>query len=120
MNVVPFVHEGLGNSSYLVELGAGKAALVDPDRNVGRYLQAAASRGWHIDAIFETHLHADFISGAREAANAIGARILAPQAGAYEFPIEAVSAGDRVQLRLRDGRRPARIESESAVRDADG
>ncbi|MCH8850425.1 MAG: MBL fold metallo-hydrolase, partial [Chloroflexi bacterium] len=98
MNVVPFVHEGLGNSSYLVELGERKAALVDPDRDVGRYLQAAASRGWNIDAIFETHLHADFVSGAREAAKATGARILAPQAGGYAFPIEGVSAGDRVRF----------------------
>jgi len=41
MNVMPFVHEGLGNSSYLVELRDGEAALMDPDRSVARYLQAA-------------------------------------------------------------------------------
>ena len=68
MNVMSFVHEGLGNSSYLVELGAGRAALVDPDRTAGRYLQMASARGLTIEAIFETHLHADFVSGAREAA----------------------------------------------------
>lgn len=98
MTVVPFVHEGLGNSSYLVELGEKKAALIDPDRNVRRYLQAAESRGWDIDAVFETHLHADFVSGAREAANATGARIFAPQAGTYRFPIEPMKAGDRMRF----------------------
>ena len=45
MKVIPFVHEGLGNSSYLVGLPDETALLVDPDRNVERYLRAAADRG---------------------------------------------------------------------------
>ena len=73
MYVIPFVHEGLGNSSYLVQVGEGEAALIDPDRTVGRYLEAARSRGWKIVSIFETHLHADFVSGALEAAHLTGA-----------------------------------------------
>ena len=70
MKVIPFVHEGLGNSSYLVGLPGGEALLVDPDRNVDRYLRAAADQGWRISAVLETHLHADFISGTHE----LGAR----------------------------------------------
>ena len=45
MNVIPFVHEGLGNSSYLMEVGTDEAVLVDPLRSVDQYLRAAEDRG---------------------------------------------------------------------------
>jgi hydroxyacylglutathione hydrolase len=62
-----FVDEGLGNSAYLLGLtGAGTAALIDPLRDVERYLAAAARRGATINHVFETHIHADFLSGARD------------------------------------------------------
>jgi rhodanese-related sulfurtransferase/glyoxylase-like metal-dependent hydrolase (beta-lactamase superfamily II) len=96
MNVIPFVHEGLGNSSYLVGLGDGEAALVDPDRTVRRYLEAAEARGWRISSILETHLHADFVSGAREAGQATGARIFASEGAECRFPHQAVKAGERI------------------------
>lgn len=66
MQVVPFVREGLGNSSYLVQVGESEAVLIDPDRSVDRYLRSARERGWKIGAVLETHLHADFVSGALE------------------------------------------------------
>ncbi|MCH8850534.1 MAG: MBL fold metallo-hydrolase [Chloroflexi bacterium] len=97
MNVIPFVHEGLGNSSYLVELGEGEAALVDPDRVARRYLQAAEERGWRISTILETHLHADFVSGARDVAEATGARIFGSAGAEYRFPHHGVAAGERIQ-----------------------
>ncbi len=68
MEVIPFVHEGLGNSSYLVSLGEDEAALIDPDRSASRYLQAAAERDLRITAVLETHVHADFVTGACEIA----------------------------------------------------
>ena len=71
--IVSFVHEGLGNSSYLVGLAGGEALIVDPDRSVGRYLDEASARGWHISQVFETHLHADFVTGSLEVAAATGA-----------------------------------------------
>jgi len=96
MNVVPFVHEGLGNSSYLVGLPGNEALLVDPDRNVDRYLRAAADRGWRITAVLETHLHADFISGTHE----LGARrevdemrLFVPAGSVARFPHQPVQAG---------------------------
>ncbi len=98
MNVIPFVHEGLGNSSYLVALGDGEAGLIDPDRNVRRYLEAAEARGWRVSSILETHLHADFVSGAREAGQATGARIFASEGAECHFPHQAVKAGDRISL----------------------
>ncbi len=100
MTVIPFVHEGLGNSSYLVALGGGEAALLDPDRNVRRYLEAAEARGLRISSIFETHLHADFVSGAREAGQATGARIFASEGAECRFPHQAVKAGERISSGL--------------------
>ena len=98
MNVIPFVHEGLGNSSYLIELDDGEAVLVDPDRSVGRYLQAAQARGCRIASVLETHLHADFVSGARDVAHATGARIFAPEGAACRFPHHPVKASERIRV----------------------
>lgn len=98
MTVIPFVHEGLGNSSYLVELGEGTAILVDPDRTAGRYLQAAAARHLTIVAALETHLHADFISGSTELRVAGVPRIIVPRAAAVRFPHQPLAPGERLPL----------------------
>lgn len=98
MNIIPFVHEGLGNSSYLVGFADGEAMLVDPDRSVERYLQVAAARDWRISAVLETHLHADFVSGALEVAAATGARLFIPAEGHVAFPHVPVAPGDPVSF----------------------
>ena len=98
MNIVPFVHEGLGNSSYLVGIGEDKALLVDPDRSAGRYLRAAEGRGWTITHVFETHLHADFISGALEVRAATGAELFVPEAAGVRFPHRPVKSGGSVSV----------------------
>ena len=98
MTVIPFVHEGLGNSSYLLGCGGDRALLVDPDRSIGRYLEAAGSRGWTIIATFETHLHADFVTGCLEAHHATGATIYLPDAAKAAFPHRGVLAGDRLEV----------------------
>ncbi len=98
MNVVPFIHEGLGNSSYLIGLDRGGAILVDPDRAVQRYLDAAAARGWRIDFVLETHLHADFVSGAHELAAGVGARLFVPQGEGLRLPHHAVRSSERWTL----------------------
>ncbi len=98
MNVVPFVHEGLGNSSYLVGIDGGEAILVDPDRSVQRYLDAAAARDWHMRAVLETHLHADFVSGAREVTRATGATLFLPEGASSRLPHRSIRAGERIRL----------------------
>jgi glyoxylase-like metal-dependent hydrolase (beta-lactamase superfamily II)/rhodanese-related sulfurtransferase len=98
MDIIPFVHEGLGNSSYLVGLSDGEALLFDPDRSVDRYLRAAEDRGWRIASIFETHLHADFVSGARELAVAADGRVFCSAAAECRFPHQPVRAGERIRL----------------------
>jgi hydroxyacylglutathione hydrolase len=78
VEIIPFVDEGLGNSSYLIDLEDGRGAVVDSPRAIGRLQAAARRRGLAIGYAIETHLHADFVSGSRELA-AQGAEILAPR-----------------------------------------
>ena len=105
MKVIPFVHEGLGNSSYLVQISGRSAILVDPDRNVGRYLRDADARGLGIVDVLETHLHADFMTGSRELLDLIGVEPRASRDGRLAFPHREVSPGDAfvvegVQIRV--------------------
>ena len=102
MKVVPFVHEGLGNSSYLVEVGPGAAVLIDPDRTVARYRAAALERNWQIVACFETHLHADFVSGTSAVSALTGATAFVPEGAEARFPHQPIGAGERIPLAGRE------------------
>ncbi len=72
----------LAHASYLLA-SEGEAVVVDPQRDVELYLTAAAQHRVTIRHIFESHLHADFVSGHRELAARTGAKIyIGAQAGA--------------------------------------
>src|SRR5579863_791556 len=87
----------LAHASYLLA-SEGEAVVVDPQRDVDIYLQAAAEKQLSIRHIFETHLHADFVSGHRELASRTGAKIyIGAQAGAT-FPHVAVRDGFQLQV----------------------
>jgi hydroxyacylglutathione hydrolase len=87
----------LAHASYLLASG-GEAVVVDPQRDVELYLKAAAEHGAAIRHIFETHLHADFVSGHRELAARTGAKIyMGAQSGAT---FEHVPVSDGFQLRF--------------------
>ncbi len=59
----------LSQSSYFIGCQAtGEAVVVDPVRDVDRYIELAEKEGMHIAAVTETHIHADYCSGARELA----------------------------------------------------
>ena len=74
--VEPFVDTGLGNSAYLIgSHDTKKGILIDPLRDVDRYLHAASARGLTLTHVLDTHLHADFVSGCREIAHQTGAKI---------------------------------------------
>jgi hydroxyacylglutathione hydrolase len=74
----------LAHASYL--LGSdGEAVVVDPQRDVDIYLEAAQRQGLEIKHIFETHLHADFVSGHKELAARTGAQIYIGAAAAAKF-----------------------------------
>ncbi len=95
--IVPLVDEGLGNSSYLVPLGDGRALVVDPCRDPTRYLNLAERLNLRIAFAVETHLHADFVSGSRELA-ACGAAILAPAASYLATAYRGLEDGEEVDL----------------------
>ena len=94
---LPIVDEGLGNTSYLVDLGDGRALALDPSRDPSPYLAAAERAGLTVAFAAETHLHADFVSGSAELA-ALGAQILAPAAGGLELPHKGLGDGDEIDL----------------------
>lgn len=95
--IVPLVDEGLGNSSYLVPLGDGRALVLDPRREPTPYLELGERLGLRIAFAVETHLHADFISGSRELA-IHGATILAPLASHLATPYRGLEGGEEVDL----------------------
>lgn len=95
--VVQFRRRGKGCLSYLV--GAGdEAFVIDPAIEIDHYLDAAAARGWRITKVFDTHLHADHLSGARDLAAATGASVHLNPADTFEFDYTPLADGDRHAL----------------------
>jgi len=87
----------LAHASYMFG-SKGEAAVVDPQRDVDIYVQAAEEQGLKIRHIFETHLHADFVSGHKELARRTGATIyIGAEAGAT-FPHVALRDGFEVKV----------------------
>jgi glyoxylase-like metal-dependent hydrolase (beta-lactamase superfamily II)/rhodanese-related sulfurtransferase len=94
-----FFVEGLACVSYLLGCDAkGVAAVIDPDREVQKYLDAARSRGLTITHIIETHLHADHVSGNSDLAVRTGAEIYIHETARAEFPHKPLRDGDVLEL----------------------
>jgi glyoxylase-like metal-dependent hydrolase (beta-lactamase superfamily II)/rhodanese-related sulfurtransferase len=87
----------LAHASYMLA-SEGEAVVVDPQRDVEIYLQAAEKNQVTIRHIFETHLHADFVSGHRELASRTGAQIYIGVQAEATFP--HVGVEDAFQLRV--------------------
>lgn len=79
---------GLAHYSYLVWSG-GQAVVVDPKRDFDTYVEFAAARDLKITHILETHIHADYASGANELAQATGAELwLSPYDRGEDFEVQ--------------------------------
>ena len=101
---------GLAQYAYLIGCEAtGKAVLVDPERDIDRYLRLADERGLTIEAVVETHIHADFLSGARDLAERTGVKVYLSALGesegwGYDWPrqsdtdVQLLKDGDRFQV----------------------
>jgi hydroxyacylglutathione hydrolase len=87
----------LAHASYMVG-SEGVAAVIDPQRDVDIYLEAAARNGWKIEYIIETHVHADFVSGHRELAERTRAHIYLGVGSGAEFLHVAVTDGDEIEF----------------------
>lgn len=85
----------LSHYSYLIGSG-GEAMIVDPARDIGRYLKDAQELGLKITRVYLTHSHADFVAGHMELAKATGAQIIANAATKAGYPHKAVVDGDAI------------------------
>ena len=98
IGVIPLVDEGLGNSTYLVDLDDGRALAVDASRDLRSLHDAAREHGLRVAYAADTHLHADYLTGAVQLARAEGAQVLASAAGNREYPHTGLVDGDEVDL----------------------
>ena len=94
----------LAEAAYYIESN-GEAAIIDPLRETDPYIDLAESRGAKIKYVFETHFHADFVSGHIDLARKTGAQIVyGPTAKAgydiYEAADEEVFALGEITLKL--------------------
>ena len=97
LRVVQVRRRGKGCLSYLV--GAGdQAFVVDPSADVDVYVRLAEEHGWSISRVFESHLHADHLSGARELCERTGATLHLNPADPFGFPYIPLHHGDRFAL----------------------
>jgi hydroxyacylglutathione hydrolase len=86
--------ESLAQASYLIGCSAtGEALVIDPNRHIDHYIQLAQKKDLRITAVTETHIHADFVSGARELAQSTGAQLylsdMGPAEWKYTYAVEA-------------------------------
>ncbi len=94
---------GLAQASYFIGCQKTKEAIViDPKRDIDTYLQIAKRQNFKIKHITETHIHADFLSGSRELANATGAQIYLSDEGGiewqYQYPHKGLKDRDQIKI----------------------
>ncbi|HEY5153749.1 MAG TPA: MBL fold metallo-hydrolase [Acidimicrobiales bacterium] len=95
--IVQVRRRGKGCLSYVVGSG-DEAYVVDPSIDISHYLEVAAAKGWTITRVFDTHLHADHLSGARDLAAATGATVHLNPADTFDFAYTALRDGDHYEL----------------------
>jgi hydroxyacylglutathione hydrolase len=104
MFVTRFFEPSLAQASYLIGCQrTGEAVVVDANRDVGQYIDAAEREGLRITQVTETHIHADYVSGSRELAHRTGASLCLSDEGdadwKYQFPHHRqLKNGDRITI----------------------
>ena len=105
MFVKRFYEPQVAQASYLIGCAAaGEAIVIDPNRDVDEYIRAAAQENLRIAHVTETHIHADYVSGARELARRTGATLYLSDEGdkdwKYQFAREGrlIRHGDHIAL----------------------
>lgn len=95
--VHPLRDDALANTSYLVDVGDAQAITIDPPRDVDAHVDLAARLGIELVATFDTHVHADYVSGATELA-ALGADAFVPQGASPSWRHRSVEADERIAM----------------------
>ena len=106
-----FYDQRLAHASYMVGCQkTGEAIIVDPGRDIEQYLLAARKEGMRIIGVAETHIHADYVSGARELADRVGARLFVSDAGPAEWKYEYARDYDHQLLKEGDTFSAGKVE----------
>lgn len=87
----------ISEAAYYIESN-GEAAIVDPLRDIDAYLQLASERKSRIKFIFETHFHADFVSGHIDLSNATGATIIYGPGTETKFDVHVAHDGESFNI----------------------
>jgi len=95
--VYPLHDDALANTSYLVDVGDASAVAIDPPRDLDVHLELANRLGVDMVATFDTHVHADYVSGATELIDR-GADAFVPGGAAPTWPHQSVDADARVTI----------------------
>ncbi|QLJ04138.1 MBL fold metallo-hydrolase [Streptomyces sp. NEAU-sy36] len=89
----------LSQAAYVIgDPTSGKAVVVDPRRDVDEYVADAEAHGFTVEAVINTHFHADFLAGHLELAQRTGAWIGYGQRAVTEYPIRKLADGERISL----------------------
>lgn len=87
----------LSEAAYYIE-SKGEAAIIDPLRDIETYVELAKKRGTSIKYIFETHFHADFVSGHIDLSKQTGAPIIYGPGAITQFKVHNAADGERFTL----------------------
>ncbi len=104
MEIKTFRTPGLGDATYLI-VHEGTGLLVDPQRDVDRFLATVEGLGAQVRFVLETHIHNDYVSGGREVASLAGAALVVPAAAGVAFDhvpafhLEDIDAGTGLSIR---------------------
>lgn len=90
-----FFDEQLAQMSYLIGCQrTGEAIVIDPARDIAPYVEVARKEGFHLAAVTETHIHADYLSGARELAHHHASKLYVSDEGDENWKYEYVKDYD--------------------------
>ncbi len=87
----------LAQGAYYIE-SQGEVAIIDPLREIQSYMDKASSENAHIKYVFETHFHADFVSGHVDLANKTGATIVYGPGAETDYKIHSAVDGEEFKL----------------------
>ena len=109
-----FYDQRLAHASYMVGCQkTGEAIIVDPDRNIEQYLDVAKREKMKIVGSVETHIHADYVSGSRELAERVGAKLYVSDEGPSDWKYTFMKEYDHQLLKDGDSFQVGNIKMET-------
>lgn len=88
---------GKGCLSYIIA-SEGKALVIDASLPIEVYSDLLKEQGWHLEAVIDTHIHADHLSRSSNLASSTGATLYLPAQSGVQYPFTSLSAGSNIEL----------------------